>query len=204
MMLRHLDETDAAERIEDAVLVTLEEGHSVTQDLARQTGGDVEQAASTTGFTDAIIANLDRQPTTVAPRRGSERPSGDARPHPHWSYGEAVSSSIARKTVGVDLFLETWEPAETAGPILEALAGDALTLQMISSRGTMVYPATGLAPDNVGLLRARFVARKAGAAATDADILALQARVAERYAWTHVEKLHVFGGEPGFTKAQGQ
>ncbi len=204
MMLRHLGETDAAERIEDAVLVTLEEGHAVTQDLARQTGGDAEQAASTTGFTDAIIANLDRQPTTVPPRRGSERPSGEARPHPHWTYGEAVSAAVPRKTVGVDLFLESWEPAEAAGPVLEALAGDALMLQMISSRGTMVYPATGLAPDNVGLLRARFVAREAGAAASDADILALQGRVAERYAWTHVEKLHVFGGEPGFTKAQGQ
>ena len=204
MMLRHLDETDAAERIEDAVLVTLEEGRSVTQDLARQTGGDVEQAASTTGFTDAIIANLDRQPTTVPPRRGSERPSGDARPHPHWTYGEAVSAAVPRVTVGVDLFLETWEPAEIAGPILEELAGDALTLQMISSRGTMVYPATGLSPDNVGLLRARFVAREAGAAATDADILALQGRVAARFAWTHVEKLNNFAGEPGFTKAQGQ
>jgi isocitrate dehydrogenase len=204
MMLRHLDETDAAERIEDAVLVTLEEGRSVTQDLARQTGGDVEQAASTTGFTDAIIANLDRQPTTVAPRRGSERPSGQARPRPHWTYGEAVSAAVPRMTVGVDLFLESWEPAETAGPILEALAGEALTLQMISSRGTMVYPATGLAPDNVGLLRARFVAREAGAAATDADILALQGRVAARFAWTHVEKLNNFAGEPGFTKAQGQ
>src|SRR5664279_4762477 len=31
MMLRHLDETDAAERIEAEDLVTLEEGHSVTQ-----------------------------------------------------------------------------------------------------------------------------------------------------------------------------
>jgi len=107
-------------------------------------------------------------------------------------------------TVGVDLFLETWDPAETAGAVLEVLAGPALTLQMISSRGTMVYPATGLAPDNVGLLRARFVARKAGEAATDADILALQGRVAARFAWTHVEKLNVFAGEPGFTKAQGQ
>jgi isocitrate dehydrogenase len=70
MMLRHLEESDAADRIEDAVLVTLEEGRSVTQDLARQTGGDVEQAASTTGFTDAIIANLGNQPSTVPPRRG--------------------------------------------------------------------------------------------------------------------------------------
>ena len=42
MMLRHLGEPAAADRIEDAVLRTLEEGQAMTQDLVRQTGGDVE------------------------------------------------------------------------------------------------------------------------------------------------------------------
>ena len=107
-------------------------------------------------------------------------------------------------TVGVDLFLETWDAAEAAGAALEALAGDALRLQMISSRGTMVWPSTGLKPDSVGLLRARFVAASDGAPVGDADIAALVLRVGERFAWTHVEKLHVFAGEDGFTKAQGQ
>jgi isocitrate dehydrogenase len=115
-----------------------------------------------------------------------------------------VSAAVPRLTVGVDLFLETWEPAEVAGAVLEGLAGHALTLQMISSRGTVVYPATGLSPDSVGLLRARFVAREEGTPVPDAEILALQGRVAERFSWTHVEKLNVFAGEPGYTKAQGQ
>ena len=204
MMLRHVDEDGAADRIEDAVLVTLEEGKAVTQDLARQTGGDVEHAASTTGFTDSIIANLGKQPATVPPRTGSERPSGEARRRPAWAYGAEVSAAVPRTTVGVDLFLETWEPAEAAGPVLESLAGDSLRLQMISSRGTMVWPSTGLRPDDVGLLRARYVGRSEGAAVGDREIAALLDRVAGRFAWTHVEKLHVFAGVDGFTKAQGQ
>ena len=207
MLLRHVGETAAAAAIEDAVLVTLEEGRAVTQDLARQTGGDIERAASTTGFTDAIIANLGRQPASVPPRRGSERRSDEATPRPHWSYGAAASAAVPRATVGVDLFLESWEPAVSAGPALQALAGEALKLEMISSRGTMVYPATGLSPDSVGLLRARFVAREDGAAVPDEEILALLDRVSRsgaRFAWTHIEKLHVFGGAPGYTKAQGQ
>jgi isocitrate dehydrogenase len=204
MMLRHIGETAAADRIEDAVLVTLEEGKAVTQDLARQTGGDVEHAASTTGFTDSIIASLGKQPATVPPRSGSERPSGDAAPRPAWKYGADVSAAVPSATVGVDLFLETWEPAEAAGRELEALAGDALELQMISSRGTMVWPSTGLSPDSVGLLRARFMARADGVGVTDGEIASLVLRVGERFAWTHVEKLHVFAGEDGFTKAQGQ
>jgi len=204
MMLRHVGESDVADRIEDAVHVTLEEGKAVTQDLARQTGGDVEQAASTTGFTDAIIANLGRQPSTVPPRGGSERPSGEATPRPHWLYGAAVSAAVPRTTVGVDLFLETWEPADAAGAVLERLAGNALKLEMISSRGTMVWPSTGLSPDDVGLLRARFVAREDGASVPDREIAGLVSRVGERFAWTHIEKLHVFAGTPGYTKAQGQ
>jgi hypothetical protein len=40
---------------------------------------------------------------------------------------------------------------------------------------------------------------------TDRAVVDLVGRVAERHpGWTHVEKLHVFDGEPGFTMAQGQ
>ncbi len=204
MMLRHVGEAAAAASIEDAVLVTLEEGKAVTQDLARQTGGDVEHAASTTGFTDSIIANLGRRPATVPPRSDAVRPAVEPTPRQRWSYGAAVSAAVPRTTVGVDLFLESWAKPAEAGPELTALGGDALALQMVDSRGTMVYPDTGLNPDAVGVLRARFVARVDGAPVTDADIAALLGRVGERFAWTHVEKLHVFAGEDGFTKAQGQ
>ncbi len=204
MMLRHIGESAAAAAIEDAVLVTLEEGKAVTQDLARQTGGDVEHAASTTGFTDSIIANLGKRPETVPAKTGSVRQTGDAAVGPRWTYGAEVSAAVPHTTVGVDLFLETWDDAGEAGRALQALAGDLLTLQMISSRGTMVYPETGLKPDSVGLLRARFVARETGAGVTDADVAALLLRVGKEFAWTHVEKLHVFAGEDGFTKAQGQ
>ncbi len=56
----------------------------------------------------------------------------------------------------------------------------------------------------MGLLRGRYVARAEGGAVSDAEIAALLGRVGERFAWTHIEKLHVFAGEDGFTKAQGQ
>jgi len=205
MMLRHIGETAAADTIEDAILVTLEEGKAVTQDLARQTGGDIEHAASTSGFTDTIIGNLGRLPETVPPRTGSERPSGDAMPKPRWSYGPERYAVIERRTIGLDVFLEDEAPIDALGPALEALAGDVVRLEMISSRGTKVYPGVDAPTDGVRLWRARFVARAEGTAVPDAELLALQSRVAARFpGWTHVEKLHVFDGEPGFTKAQGQ
>src|SRR5450432_3145489 len=196
MMLRHLGETAAADRVEDAVLVTLEEGHATTQDLVRQTGGDVDTAASTTGFTDAVIANLGRGPATLKARRAGSAGGGLASatpaPLPAWSYGPERYAAIDRRTIGLDIFIETESGADSLGPELERLAANGpFELRFIESRGTKVYPSVGLSSDGVRLLRARFVTRDGGSAA-DADLLALQGRVAQREpGWTHIEKLHV-------------
>ncbi len=203
MMLRHLGETAAADRIEDAVLATLESGDAVTQDLARQTGGDVEHATSTTGFTDAVIAAFGHHPSSGGRR---DRPSGPPpTPLQGWDYSAARYASIDRRTVGIDIFIAAEIASDRLGPDLEQIAAHGpFELQMISSRGTKVYPPTGLSPDSVNLYRARFITRDGGDA-VDAQLLELQARVAASYpGWTHVEKLHVFDGVDGFTKAQGQ
>jgi isocitrate dehydrogenase (NAD+) len=54
MMLRHLGEASAAQRLEDAVVATVREGTTVTPDLAKKG----TTAATTTQFTDAVIARL--------------------------------------------------------------------------------------------------------------------------------------------------
>ena len=206
MMLRHLGETGAADRVEDAVLVTLEEGRATTQDLVRQTGGDVDTAASTTGFTDAVIANLGRGPATLAARRsGVVGGAPSTAPLPAWSYGPERYAAIERRTIGLDIFIETDSDADQLGAEFESLAAAGpFELRFVESRGTKVYPSVGLSSDGVRLLRARFVTRDGGPAA-EAALLALQGRVAERQpGWTHVEKLHVFNGADGFTKAQGE
>ena len=206
MMLRHIGEPAAADTIEDAVLVTLEEGKAVTQDLARQTGGDVEHAASTTGFTDSIIANLGKQPDD-RPRAGRRRsaPSGAATPAPALVVRRrGVRRRPAHHGGSRRLPRDVGVGGRRPGPALEALAGDALRapddLQPRHDGLAEHRAQAGL----VGLLRCRYVARADGAAASDADIAALVLRVGERFAWTHLEKLHVFAGEDGFTKAQGQ
>jgi isocitrate dehydrogenase len=204
MMLRHLGEAAAADQVEAAVLVTLEEGTATTQDLVRQTGGDVDTASSTTGFTDAVIGNLGRGPATLAARRPAPAASVPANP-PTWSYGPARYAAIDRRTVGLDVFIETDADAAELGPELERVAADGpFDLHFIESRGTKVYPSVGLSSDGVRLLRARFLTRD-GSSASDPALLALQAEVAARQpGWTHIEKLHVFDGADGFTKAQGE
>ena len=57
MLLRHLGEFEAAASIENALVVTLEDGKVRTGDVA-----GYDNCASTTAYTDAIIANLGRVP----------------------------------------------------------------------------------------------------------------------------------------------
>ena len=160
MMLRHIGEPAAAAAIENAVLVTLEQGKAVTQDLARQTGGDVEHAASTTGFTDSIIANLGQRPATVPARAGGERPADAATPRPRWSYGaERLGRRAPRPRSASTSSSRRWEPADVAGPALEALAGDRAAAPDDLEPRDDGLAEHGLKPDNVGLLRCRFVAR---------------------------------------------
>ena len=58
MMLDHLGENDAANRIRAAVSATLDEGKQVTGDVRRAQTGSVEGAVGTQAFTDAVIAHL--------------------------------------------------------------------------------------------------------------------------------------------------
>jgi isocitrate dehydrogenase len=204
LMLRHLGLGEAADRVENAVLVTLEEGRHVTRDLLSQAGGDVSTATSTTAYTDAIIANLGRVPATIPPRVTTrrERPAGATPGTAAAGPAGAPARVVARALVGVDIFVETALTAEELGRDVAPLAGDSFFLEMVDSRGTKLYPSIGLRAESIGWYRCRFVAQ--GPRVTDAEIRSLLGNVATRHNWTHVEKLQLFDGEPGFTKAQGQ
>jgi isocitrate dehydrogenase (NAD+) len=56
LMLRHLGETDTAERVENAVEAVISKGEKVTYDLRQDR--DPSKAATTTEMADAIIAAL--------------------------------------------------------------------------------------------------------------------------------------------------
>jgi isocitrate dehydrogenase len=201
MMLRHLGEQEAAQRVEDAVFVTLEEGRAVTLDVARQ-AGDVEEATSTSGFADAIIGNLGRSPATRMPTKASA-PASMPEARPRWSY-EPADRAVPTRLIGADVYVESDARPDELGRTLEALAGPGMRLAFISARGTLVYPEGSAGIDTVGWWRCRFLAAAGGEAVDDAAILGLLERVSSRVPWMHVEKLRIYGDEDGFTKAQGQ
>ena len=58
MMLDHLGETDAAERVRRAVRVTLAEGTAVTADIRRALTGSAAGAVGTQAYAEAVVAHL--------------------------------------------------------------------------------------------------------------------------------------------------
>jgi isocitrate dehydrogenase len=194
MMLRYIGEFDAANRIEKALLVTLEEGKVRTGDVV-----GYDKGCTTTAYTDAIIGNLGKEPKQFKVR--------DYRPikMPQVSSEPALVIPKTRKVIGADIFVEANKQPAEIGPILEQLANNSpLKLKMISNRGTKVYPAMGAITDCVDQHRCRFVLRDPAGEVSDQAILDLLDKIGKTLSWVHVEKLQQFDGADGFTKAQGE
>ncbi len=193
MMLRYLGFFEEALDIEHALLFTLESGLR-TGDVIGTVG-----SIGTRAYTDAIINNLGRRASSWRVRE--YRPIAVPRLPSTPDYVTATSRRIA----GVDVFLESALLPEPFGRSCVALAeGTPFALEMVASRGTQVYPSTGSSTDTVDAYYARFRLRDADGDMTDAQLLDLLARVGAAHRWTHLEKLNVFDGVDGFTKAQGQ
>lgn len=194
MMLRHLGMFTEAAKIEHAVLVTLEEGKVLPKDIV----GD-EKAATTTVFTEAIIANLGRHSERCHVR--------DYKPVklPVVSSDPAFVKVKSRAVVGVDICLESPLNPEDLGLSLETLSKDsALKLKTISNRGTKVYPHAGAITDCVDHWFCRFIPSSNQSDVTDAQIADLLKAIGTKHRWMHIEKLQNFDGHRAFTKAQGE
>ncbi len=195
MMLRHMDEFEIADKIENAVVHTLEEGISLTGDIAPKG----LKPSSTSEFTDAIIANLGQTAEELKKR--------DRKPLklPNVSSEPVMVSVDSKRVVGVDIHIDSDQKPGTIGEQMEALAdGEQLKLKNISNRGAQVFPLKEGFTDCVDLWRCRFVAREDGAEVSDAAILSLLEKIAKGHRWLNIEKLNEFDGAPGYTKAQGE
>ena len=190
MMLRHIGELEAADRIDEAVSMTWAEGNVRTSDV----GGD----GATSALADEIIANLERSDGSTMRRRKPlvmPIPAADA----------GVAHPETRQVVGVDIFVESDLDTEVIGDRLTAIAAEGpLKLKMISNRGTKVYEPTGAMTDCVDHWRCRFVGRDDAADISNDQIMALLQKVGAEFGWMHLEKLQEFDGALGYTRAQGE
>lgn len=192
MMLRHLDELAAAQKVEQAIYLALEDG-VYTEDVLR------DGAVGTQAFADAVISRLGQAPRTTPMRTAAplrlpiidrEKPT----PRPK-----------ERQTIGVDIFVEAQTTPAELGPLMEWLCKTTpLKLKMISNRGAKVYPDRGALTECVDHWRCRFILREPSDTLDDATILALLQQVSVKLRWMHVEKLELWDGQPAYTRAQGE
>ncbi len=194
MMLRHLGEFEAAQKIEQSVFVTLGEGTALTGDIAPKGKG-----VGTDKYLQALINNLGKSPDNYTPR--------DYKPIkiPQLPEDPSYGSTKLQTFIGADIFIASPMDTKSLGDDLVALSEKTpLKLKMISNRGTKVYPAVGGKTDCVDQWRCRFMMRDENAQMTDTDLMALVSACATKHIWVHIEKLCLLDGEEGFTRAQGE
>jgi isocitrate dehydrogenase len=195
MMLNHIGQQDVAEKIHNALLKTLEDGFH-TGDIYQE--GLSREKVGTEGFTKALVARLGQKPTTMKAV--------------NYSAGSAKAIDIRhmltpterkpKTLVGVDLFIDFPGKANYAGSMMSALSNDTLALSMISNRGAKVWPKGNEETFCTDHWRCRF--KGTGASISHQDIIDLCQRAsAAGIDFIKTEHLYLIGGEPAYSRAQG-
>jgi isocitrate dehydrogenase len=193
LMLLHIDQPEAAERIHNAWLKTLEDGIH-TYDIFQE--GVSKQKVGTREFAEAVVARLGRRPAQLKAASYSHAPK------------QTVTNTLKARTrakkelVGIDVFIDSADrDAKAFGHKIEKLSGDGLKLIVINNRGVKVYPdgfAETFCSDH---WRCRFTASEQGKAVTHEQIVKLLGRMDENgLDFIKTEHLYTFNGEKGFSE----
>ena len=197
MMLVHIGETAAAERVHNAWLRTIEDGVH-TYDVFHD--GVSKEKVGTAEFAAAVVQRLGQVPQILKPVRYIAAERQAAR-----NAGTAKRPAAKKELVGVDVFLDwTKGSASELGDSINKLSGDGVKLNVISNRGVKVWPgghAETLCSDH---WRCRFLAASEGANVSHPQIIALLQRFDDSgYDFIKTENLYHFDGVLGYSLAQG-
>lgn len=194
MMLRYLNEFEAAEKIEQALFHTM----AVDKKLTRDVIGD-EGSVKTTEFTDAIISNPGKD------YEGENKRNYQPLHMPDTSDIKARVEPKNRSVAGVDVFIEANTEVQDLGQSIEALCeGTPFKLKVISSRGVKVYPMGDVQPEVGDFFCCRLIGKDEAANIDDRTIASISSKIAEKHRWMHVEKLNIFDDTNAFSKTHGE
>lgn len=198
MMLVHLGQGEAAAKVHNAWLRTIEEGVHPA-DIYR--AGQSQELAGTEAFADAVIARLGEQPRQLEPvGYTNRRPAAAVDPAM-----PATPLPPAEKTlVGIDVFVETRDLPEVLAERLRAAVGPLAGLSMITNRGVKVWPqghAETLCTDH---WRCRFEPAPGKAFNPAMSVELLRRLTQAGLPFIKTEQLYRFDGVPGYSLGQGQ
>ncbi len=195
MMLNHIGETAAAEKIQNAWLKTIEDGVH-TYDIFKENIS--KQKVGTNEFADAVIANLGKQPSTL---KKVSYDNSSALNLPKYKRGVPANKELQ----GVDLFVH-WqglEPAELA-TIIKKLENNNIKLSMITNRGIKVWPDGFKETFCTDHWRCRFKPVNVSNISKEAIVNLLSLAITNNIDVIKTENLYAFNGKPAFSLGQGQ
>ncbi|MGA3077241.1 MAG: NADP-dependent isocitrate dehydrogenase [Bryobacteraceae bacterium] len=194
LMLVHINQPEAAARVHNAWLRTVEDGIH-TYDIF--TEGSSKEKVGTKEFAQAVVARLGQKPNTLKPVTYAAAPPAVA------ARQSASRPEPKVDLVGVDVYVN-WPSLnnDKLAAALQATAGEQMTLTMMSNRGVKIWPDAQpdiFCTDNY---RCRFAS---AGGVTQAQIVGLLGRIADTgMEIVKTENLRNYDGKAGYTLAQGE
>lgn len=194
MMLNHIGENEAAEKIQNAWLKTIEDGIH-TYDVYKE--GISKEKVGTKEFADAIIARLGKKPVQLKEVR-FENKTIDLKPYTR-------KKPQAKELAGVDVFIH-WpglNPNEI-GEKLSHIKTSNLHLNMISNRGIKVWPDGIKETFCTDHWRCRFKSKQGEPILQEEILQVMSQTLNSGLEVIKTENLYNFNGKPAYSLGQGQ
>ncbi len=195
MMLVHIGQGQAAAKVHNAWLKTIEDGIH-TGDIYRAETSKMK--VGTADFTKAVVERMGAKPEKLTPVAYKDAKGGIQLP----PLKPRVDAKKER--VGVDIGIN-WDGSanDLAARVLPCV-NDNLTLKMISNRGTKVWPDGKPETFCVDNWRLRFMSSD-GQPVKTSQVIGLMERMNKAdLNFTKSVMLSTYDGQPGFTVAQGE
>ncbi len=200
MMLRHLSMNEYADKIENALLYTLEQGVH-TGDF----GDKNIPTSDTTQFANAIIKNLGKNPVVKPQRKASNEVNKFHLPEKPKELIVRYSPKPVESVVGIDLFVEHTSQPQTLADTIQSFLPEGLTISTITNRGTQVWPSGSIFTECVNQFCVRIERNeKYQGELTRKYLMNLASKIAENTEVSSTEVLLQIDGKKMFSLAQGQ
>ena len=196
LMLVHIGQPEAAARIKNAWLKTLEDGIHTADIFDERVS---RRKVGTAEFAQAVIERLGHLPERLRPAR-----FGEASKEPMAPLTVRSRQPAKKELVGVDVFFN-WRGTkpEDLARLLQPLCTAKFKLELITNRGVKVWPGGFPETFRTDHWRGRFMAHNPPL--NHHDIVELLGRIANSgMDFIKTEHLYHFDGKPGYSLGQGQ
>ncbi|WP_180538976.1 NADP-dependent isocitrate dehydrogenase [Nevskia soli] len=198
MMLVHLGQIEAADRVHNAWLKTLEDGVH-TYDIYKE--GVSKEKVGTQEFAQAVVARMGQKPEKLKPAAYAT----EVVKRKEWTRSTLPNPKV--ELVGVDIYVGSSERSgKKFGDAMQTATHGDLELTMVSNRGVSVWPEFMEETFTADYFRCRFTTKDSkNGMVNHGQILKLMEQVnAAGFDIVKIETLRNFDGKPGYSLAQGQ